>query len=627
MTQPRLPLPRTTSGRLLLGIEASRAHLANRKGSILSSEEDWVAAVALSTTRSNRTGDHPVDVACKVALWKEGLDIVADEAKRMEILLHAAAVLGGEGSPSPSMSERVSALKASAEKKRRKKKEDAEILYQKILPLLPEGRRLLEHQKEALVEIKERNYRLVVHDDLGLGKTIEVLVSALLRSVEGKDPFPLLISAQTSMIGAWIEHVELWLEKLSPRVDTSFGGAGNVVAMPYGKLLDRWREAKEFAAKTVVYDESHYLKNPEAQRSKGAILCSSSAESVLCTTATMDPNGRPQECFMQLKLCDPSLEWRDFRFEYCNAFKMKVGDREVWNTKGSSNPVKLGKLLHKMSFRRTKAELGKELELPELSRFVIPVRLGVRAVGALEKEKTAVITRLGLKAAALRETGKKRDELKAGRIEEASLLAATTILRYKVEELKIPAAMQRTKELLEEGHDVILFFFFPRNAIRMFEELSAEFPDTQVLLGTSDLDQDKRTELVKQAQKKGGIIVLTYAYCEGITLTRFDRVLFVGRHWIPDKETQAEARVDRIGQVRTTAAEYLVARSTSDEAMGQIATTKETVARSIVGSTAVRLFRWLQDRPADLSSDLDEVIDDSALLGDMDEGDLDWEIS
>lgn len=621
MTQPSLPLPRTERDLLALGLEASRHHLANRRGSLLVSSEDWVAAIALSTTKTNKTGDDAVDVACKVALWKEGLDIVADEAKRRTILLHAAAVLGGAGRPVQAMADRVEALKAATEEKRRKRVLEADELYEKVRPLLPEGRKLLPHQKLGLLEIKERNYRLVVHDDLGLGKTIEVLASVLLRVAEGTDPFPILISSQTSMVGAWVEHAELWLSSLSPKIDEGFGGTGNIVTMPYGKLLDRWREGKEFAAKTVVYDESHYLKNPESQRSKAAVLVSSAADSVVCTTATMDPNGRPQECFMQLKLCDPTLRWRDFRNEYCNAYMMKLGERKVWNTKGSSNPVKLGRLLHERSFRRTKAELGKDLGLPELSRFVLPVKLGARALSSLEKEKAEVVSRLGLRASALRETGKKRDELKAGRIEEAALLAATTVLRRKVEELKMPAALQRTKELLEDGHDVILFFFFPRNAVAMAEGLRRELSaDTSVLLGTSDLDAAARTDLVRTAQKRGGVAILTYAYCEGITLTAFDRVLFVGRHWIPDKETQAEARIERIGQVREMAAEYLVARGTSDEAMGKIAVTKETVARSIVGSTAVRVFRWLQDRPADEASSDDDLVDDSAPLPELDEG-------
>ncbi len=619
MSQGRLPLRLSEENRMTLGVEVSREHLANRRGSILASEQDWVAAVALSTTPSERKGDHPVDVAAKVALWKEGFDLVFPDDKRKAVLLHASAILGGEGAAIPAVADRVRQLFLLCEKRKEDRRKKAEALYEQVRPLLPEGKKLLEHQKLALLEIEERDHRLVVHDDLGLGKTIEVLASALLRASRGEDPFPLLIAAQTSMVGAWVEHAELWLQALNPKVDDGFGGTGNVVTMPYGKLLDRWREAKELRPATVVYDESHYLKNPESQRAKAAVLCASGARAVLCTTATMDPNGRPEECYLQLKLCDPSLEWRTFRYEYCNGFKMDFGGRKVWNTKGSSSPVAMGKLLHKMSFRRTKAELGKELGLPELSRYVIPVKFGPRAHRLLESEKQRIANNLLRKAETLRATGKKRDEEKAGRIEEAALFAATTVVRAKTEELKVGAAVQRTKELLADGHDVILFCFFPRNAVTLFETLSSELKDTQVLLGTSELSADKRTELVRRAQKEGGVVVLTYAYCEGITLTRFDRVLFVGRHWIPDKETQAEARCDRIGQTRPPAAEYLIARNTIDEAMVQVAVTKETVAKSIVGSTAVRVFRWMQDRPVEEPMEGEETVEEGD-LGEAEEG-------
>lgn len=589
-----LPLPFGEPQRRRIGIEASRAQLANRKGRLLGSAEDWTAAVALSTTPSERTKNDAVDVAAKVALWKEGLELVFDMPRERAVLLHAAAVLGGQGKADTAVAGRIEQLMAAAAARAAERTAKAEEVYGLVRPLLSEGLELLPHQREALVEIEERDYRLVVHDDLGLGKTVEVLTSLLLLTARGKLSFPVLIGCQTSMVGAWIEHVEKWLRRLGPTISESLE-VGNVVVMPYGRLLDRWRECKAYNPRTVIFDESHYLKNPDTQRAKAAILASSGADHMLLTTATMDPNGRPEECYLQMKLCDRSIEWRDFRWRWCNAYRMTLGTRKVWNTKGSSNPVGFGKIMHRMSFRRTKADLGKDLGLPELSRFVIPVRFTARQLGELEGLKESVKESLRRKAEELRATGRKKDEVKADRVEESAVLAATTVVRKRTEEMKVPAAIQRTKELLDDGHRVVLFCFFPDNAVALHEALvDGAGKGRTVLLGTANLDAGQRTELVKEAEARADVLVLTYAYCEGITLVAFDRVLVVGRHWIPDKETQAEARVDRIGQTRPTAAEYLHGKGSIDEAMAEVAVVKETVARSIVGSTAVRVFEWLE---------------------------------
>ncbi len=606
-----LPLPFGNSERLRIGIEVSRDHFRGRPGELLVSEEDWLAAVALATTPTNRSDDDPIDVAAKVALWKAGLELTFPEERKKEVILHAAAILGGNGAANPSIADRIRQLMTADQQKKKEKKERAEQSYLRMRHLLPKGLHLLEHQKEALLEISDRNYRCVIHDDLGLGKTVEILCSLLLRSAdEGRDAvLPMLILSTASVAGSWIEHTETWMKTLGVKVSRSFSDKeANVVVMPYGRLLEAWKDAKEFDPKSVVFDESHYLINPESQRSKAAILTSSSASAVLCATATMSPNGRPEESFLQLKLCDRSLDWRTYRYEWCGAFKMKIGtnakgeDIRTWNTKGATNPVRFGRVLHERSFRRMKADMMASLGLPELARYVLPVETTPKLLADLQKMRDSIRESLEKKASSLMETGRAFDKITAEKILEAEEFAATTRLRMVVGRHKIPTAVARTKELLADGHRVVHFCFHPEVAIALHEKLVAAFPklgDTEVLLGTSDLSPEERTELVRVAQATGQICVLTYAYCEGVTLTSFDRVLMVERHWIPDKELQAEARINRIGQTSEMAVEYLVCRGTIDDAMSEIHTLKENRSRSVVASAATRLWSWLEGRKVD----------------------------
>lgn len=603
MTRPLpLPLPFGEAQRLRIGLEASRDRLSGRPGALLEAYEDWVAAVALSTTPSGRTGNDAVDVAAKAALGRYGIVLTFPEDRKRAALLHAGALLAGQGKPDPAVEQRVRWLMSMAAGARLCEESLSETLYDHIRPLLPDGLSLLPHQKLALFETSDRNWRCVVNDDLGLGKTVEVLTSLLSWQAEGKgSPFPLLVATQTSIVGAWVEHARKWLHRLGPVVATDFETKGaNVVVVPYTQLLSAWREAKAFDPVTVVFDESHYLKNVESQRTKGAILASTNARSVMCVTATLEPNGRPEEAFLQLKLVDRTIEWKDYRYRFCGGFKMSIGgDRKVWNTKGATNPVEFAALLEKMSFRRTKAELGASLGLPDLTRYVLPVDLGPRAQTELERLRREVKASLKEKADLVREAGKKGAEEAALRIEEAEVFAATTKLRMAVGRHKIPAAVSRTKDLVADGHRVVLFCYHEEVARLLHEKLVNEIgkDEGDVLLGTADLDTFERTDLVLRAETSAKAIVLTYAYCEGITLVAFDQGLVVERHWVPDKERQAEGRIHRIGQISDVAWGYLVCRGTIDEAMAEVHVLKETRSTSVVASTAVRVWQGVvEDR-------------------------------
>jgi len=334
-------------------------------------------------------------------------------------------------------------------------------------------------------------------------------------------------------------------------------------------------------------------------------LSSTTCKIVLDTTATMTPNGRPEEAFLQFKLVDRSLEWRKYRYDYCGGFKMPVGgERKVWNTKGSTDPVLFGRLVHRLSFRRTKADLGKELGLPDLARYVLPVPVGPKALALFEKLRLEVRESLMEKAAEVRAEGSGDwRERKAAQIEDAEVFAATTKLRMAVERHKIPFSVGLTKELLADGHRVILFAYHQVVAFELYQKLSAEVskePD-DVLLGTSDLDERDRADLVRTAQARGKAIVLTYAYCEGITLTAFDRVIMVGRHWIPDKEIQAEARAHRIGQVNDVGVYYPVCRGTLDDHMGDVHGLKENRSQQVLASTGVRAWNHVVREDDDAS--------------------------
>lgn len=592
-SQLEMPLGASSAVRL------ARQHLESRPGSILVDEKDWTAALVLATNPSTRSSDHPIDVAAKTAIFVAGIGVpVFTDDRKKELLRHGAALFGGGGTPSEAIRGRISSFMKVAQDKKKDLEERARLVEQIIEPLLPSGLRMLPHQLEALVMIQDRGFRCVIHDDLGLGKTVEALCSVLLFSAErgGKDAaFPLLIATQASVVGSWIHHSHQWLAKYKVSVGRHPEDKPDVCVMSYAKLLEKWRDIRQWAPKSVIFDESHYLKNPESQRSMAAVLAISTADLALCSTATIEPNGRPEEAFLQLKLCDRSLDWRDYRRKFCGAKKVQIGQKTFWKTDGMTEPVAFGQLLHQMTFRRLKVDLGAALGLSALPRYVLPVEPSVELMMATKEAKEQIRDRL-IEKAKERLTVSEEDIERA--IQTADL-AALTIERMLVEKHKIGTAVERVKDLVADGHRVLCFSYFREAALELHRKLRKglpRLPIDEVTLGSSDMNPEQRSNFVADAQKKGKVAVVSYAFCEGVTLTNFDRVLFVGRHWDPNKERQGEGRIHRIGQKGDPAAEYLHCAGTSDDLMAEVHTLKENRFTSVTGSTDVRrLAQWASE--------------------------------
>ena len=124
--------------------------------------------------------------------------------------------------------------------------------------------------------------------------------------------------------------------------------------------------------KAVVLDESHYIKNYKAQRTKNVTEIGKNAAIKLCLTGTPILN-RPQELLSQLgfldRLDDMGGFWH-FAERYCNAQKTQWG----WDFSGASHLEELNEKLRQHCYiRRNKADVLKEL--PPKQRTFVPVEI------------------------------------------------------------------------------------------------------------------------------------------------------------------------------------------------------------------------------------------------------------
>lgn len=593
MSQIEMPNSKAT----LSAVQASRKRFNGRKGKLLESKTDWAAALCLATLPEEREMNE-IDVAVRVALHHAGAEFKIAKERVLPIQSSVGRFLL-HGTPlEDRLSRSIDTLMEKAAEKEASDWKLAEEIYEKILPLLPQNKSLLKHQILSLAYAHQRGYRYGAHDDMGLGKTVETLCSLLAAKVMlGRDPFPLVVVTKTSVVGAWMAHIEEWLASIGAKAAKNCDDpSANAIVLSYSRLMANTLAIRKKRPSSMIFDESHVLQDPGSQRGSGAVMCSIDAKNVIVCSATMTPNGRPAEAYFQLKILDKSVNWTKFRNEYCGAFSMTMNGKKMWVAKGFTNPMAFGRLMHKHTFRRTREELGKDIGLLEMPRYVLPIEPSERAmerIRALERELKEKIE----KEAEEKGIDRTVDSIEAGSMANVARTAQT--LRKAVGMEKIPTALKLAKEHLEEGRRSVLFCFH-RDVWAAAVKKATEMKIEGLMFGDASLSEDERKSLVGRAQRDGKVLILTFAYAEGITLTEFDVVMLVERHWIPDIEIQAEARVNRIGRgERPCQANYLQLQGTIDEAMPEVHTVKEPRARAIVASTGVRMWTWLEKRDSE----------------------------
>ncbi|VDK60632.1 unnamed protein product [Anisakis simplex] len=133
---------------------------------------------------------------------------------------------------------------------------------------------LFPYQRKGVCFGISRRGRLLIADEMGLGKTIQAL--GIMRYF--KADWPLLIVCPSSVKSVWMSQIERFLpsvtnirviEKGSDKLPSERSNK-TVVIMSYDLMVNMQRSLQEFAFTAVIFDESHLIKDAQAQRTKAA---------------------------------------------------------------------------------------------------------------------------------------------------------------------------------------------------------------------------------------------------------------------------------------------------------------------------------------------------------------------
>ena len=453
--------------------------------------------------------------------------------------------------------------------------------------------RLRHYQQEAVGFLRTVK-RGILADDMGLGKTASA-INACASFVTQKR---VLIVCPSYVRGVWWNkhdggELKKWLGdglanalgednavyecKGLKRQDIPYAAYPFVIC--HYDILSAHADAlaASFDPEVVIFDEAHYLMNPETKRTKAAKAVSKNASYVWGLTGTPMTN-RPRDLWGILdtivpgRFGDSEKGFFKFGLRYCDAHKEQVTpDKVVWKFDGKSNLPELSARMRHFMLRRTKSQVA--LELPAKTRQVIRVDV--------VKTKT---TSMAAMTSSI-ESGR-------GAIRNALAVAADAKLGYAEEIL--------TEHLLA-GQKVVVTTY--RRAVA---EHLANALGGKVIHG--GISQARREAILHElrGQENPPLLATTIdATSTGIDLSYADVGVLVELTYEPHEILQWEARFHRLTTTTPKLIQYLIARGTTDELIAEVVLSKLDSLEQVVGGFAETGMRAdLAEKEEDIMADL-----------------------
>ena len=422
--------------------------------------------------------------------------------------------------------------------------------------LLPEGLSLWPYQTTGVATaLLER--RVIIGDQMGLGKTLEALIAT-----EAAGSYPAVIVCPASLRANWVREIAKFLPHREAFV--ALGKPAGYTSPDFTivsySLLYQWVETFQ-APQTVILDESHNVNSPTSRRTKAALVLTGRVpEGGLIMSLTGSPFvNKPIELAQQFRLIGQL-------FNMTPAPEDGANDARAWTKSFSEqwcdNSTSLRHMHRAMSgicyIRRTRKDV---LLRNETVRNEVWLTLDLTEYKEAESDLISYLTeRDGPGAAAS--------------ASNAIGLSKLAHLRRLAGQAKIWAARRWIDNFFESNPDRSLV------AYALHKDVQAALVDhyqcAHILGGEKDVEEQKRQF---QSGESKLIVCSSGAAREGHTLTRAADVVLIEPRWVP--MDQEEGRINRIGQsAEDTFAWYLLGAGTIDERVWKIIDTKRTLFRA-----------------------------------------------
>ena len=415
----------------------------------------------------------------------------------------------------------------------------------------PTGLKYMPFQK-AGIEFINRQKNVLVADEMGLGKTIQAIgyinLNPAIKTV--------LVICPASLKINWKQEMEKWLvNNYTISIPNGKFTMTDIVIVNYESVKKYFDILKSRMWDLMILDESHYIKNYKAQRTKfitGFVQnkipvkgLKDYARQKILLTGTPIMN-RPDELITQLKVLGNELGRNPF------AFMQRYAETNNWGAVvGAKNLNELQeKLRTSCMIRREKKDVL--VDLPDKIRQVITLPSDILSD---IKKNNELINYLAENwdVATGKLTANTPDFEEISRVRHGQSIA------------KIPYVLKHLENILENEDKVVVFAHHHDVLNAIYEKFK-----NVAVLATGEQSLKERNNAVNEFQNNPNIklfIGSTMAMGVGITLTASSTIIFAELEWRPGDLTQAEDRLHRIGQKNTVLVQYLVVDKSIDAYM------------------------------------------------------------
>jgi SWI/SNF-related matrix-associated actin-dependent regulator 1 of chromatin subfamily A len=354
---------------------------------------------------------------------------------------------------------------------------------------------LFPFQREGIVKVLRRGGRIILADDMGLGKSIQAIGIACYYRLE----WPLLIVTPASMVATWHEQLGRWLQCFLDLQDVNvvYDGKqdvrrGIVVIVSYDLAVRLADALKERRFRVVIADESHAFRNHSTKRAKFMLPLLKKANRVILLSGT-PALSRPEELHSQITAVNPKLFPKFFDYgmryifglgssvmpRYCAGFQDRFGP----NFKGKSNLRELQLVLEStVMIRRTKDQVLREL--PRKQRQQVFLRVGSKDLRELDRQTEQLTA----------------SDAQAGTLEALFQRAEYLAIWKRTGEVKLPAMLEYVQDLLDGRPQKILLFAHHMAILDAFQEHLARLKVCSVRIDGQTPPKD-RQDLCSQFQR------------------------------------------------------------------------------------------------------------------------------
>lgn len=396
---------------------------------------------------------------------------------------------------------------------------------------------LRDFQREDVEAIKKQCLRALIASSPGTGKT-PIAITSLVET--GRWSLPALIIAPASVTHNWKKEISSWapgfrvqvIEDMSSPIEDD----KEIYIISWSLLDPREMELHGLHLKSVVADECHLAKNPDALRSQSLYRLTRRTNGLLLLTGTPIVNTKEE--------------------------------LQVLESLFLKKPLLIRRLLEDVA-----------PDVPEKTRSYLYVKLRDRAQA--EYDHAVEDFEAWLRKEKERLLGEGLAEAAVERAMAAEAFTKMGYLRRLIGVAKIPAASDWIARAVRIGEPVVVFVEHQAVLSGLSKALRKQRIRHCVIEGKTA--PKKRARYIEEFQANHyPVILCTKAGKEGITLHAARHLLFVERFFTCADEEQAEDRIRRIGQKFPTTIWYLHATGTIDDRLDAIVRGKRQLVREVL---------------------------------------------